>query len=479
MKFEHASFGTLSAPLLALTAALAGCGGTPETTANNRGPNNDDLETGNVREAVINGTPWGGWNDGRELKVIRSGTGLCTGTLLRPDIVLTAKHCLHPNGWVDQTSGFVPASQLTVASPVLGTTSNVTSYQVLNSPNLEVAVLKLTTALWISGFTQFTGFSGTQLQGQGLWCSGFGNSAATQAQCQNNFGGTGIGALRGHWNTPSSLPANRMTFTNNGSNQNRASGDSGSTCYHQTGAGDVWEATDVLGWYSSGATCVAYGTQWGPSGVDGVDPASSHTFVTGQISTLQPNTFDPFDGNTLAWYSVVDPVTPVNGPSSWTWQSAGHSVFQSSSMYQYLGADLDGTKLIFPWRAHATASVSALVVSNTNISGAGAGVVTRFHDQTHFYQFTVQADTQTGRFAKRKGSNGYTNVQSWPLPAHINWSSSVFIEVSQLGCNFSAYVNGLLVGSFVDTSCDYMDGFGGMITVDMPAVFDQFQVWQF
>jgi hypothetical protein len=51
-----------------------------------------------VQFPVINGTPFLGYLDGRVVKVtitdLTTYAHTCTGTLIRADIVLTAKHCL-------------------------------------------------------------------------------------------------------------------------------------------------------------------------------------------------------------------------------------------------------------------------------------------------------------------------------------------------------------------------------------------------
>lgn len=126
---------------------------------------------------IIGGTPApaGKWPDA----VAVLGDGACTGTLIAPDVVLTAGHCADPA----PTEVIANTTNYNAAGGVRATVKSVTAYPnwensydvaiiVLNTPMTGVTPRKLGTACTFEGFSatsrvQLVGFGLTDIQAEG------------------------------------------------------------------------------------------------------------------------------------------------------------------------------------------------------------------------------------------------------------------------------------------------------------------------
>lgn len=148
---------------------------------------------------------------------------------------------------------------------------------------------------------------------------------------------------------------------------------------------------------------------------------------------------------------------------------------QTSNIWESsLGADWDGTKLIFPWNAMADAFVQADIRSDDNDR---AGLITRYQDATHYYQLTLDEQNQKLRLSKRKGSS-YISLGVQSLSG-FDWSVGHQVELLNLVCSFYWNIDNTVYGSAYDIDCDYMDGYAGMISAGMGNTyvnFDNFKI---
>lgn len=219
-----------------LAALSAGCGGEPA---------GDGQAVGEVEQGIINGTPLS--PEGLYyVSVHHGGPGntstyypynICSGTLVRNDAVLTARHCVT----FDRSIGGAIDTNLGDFELIIG--SQRSGVREIVDLGDDVALVISERFFQMHGrnvgwFVPVYGAASETLIGHELFCFGYGvNSAAADPATAD--------ILRWAWIAPSSVSATRLHYNMNASGQLMYRGDSGGSCIYTGTLGTALEVTGV------------------------------------------------------------------------------------------------------------------------------------------------------------------------------------------------------------------------------------------
>lgn len=400
-------------------------------------------------EEIIGGVVWDSDRD----VMVAGPTDLCTGTLLRNDVVLTGKHCVSTDGTVD--GPWLDPSDMTVTQDgpgaSLGAQRSVT--EIVRNPGMDVAVMRLASPFSIDGSTlgestQILATPQSEVVGQVVLCQGFGRDTCD----------SGAGTLRAGLVELASSNAGLLTYHPwSGLDWIQWAGDSGGSCRY--GALSSASLQKVLGVASFGAC----GTQ-----AIEIGPDLYRDWAVGEMNAWAGLEFN--DGFWWPYFYEVDvPPGMISGPPAWI--RTGGVLTENTNAYTNTPFS-EGTRYI---NRREVASDSIVHVTVSSADNDAAGLVLRYRDSTHYYRLSFDEQRRTARIVRRSGSNWTVIAERTDFD--IDWSSSPRISFYASGAVLVGMVDGNLVLGGVDDIDGYTAGRAGMYTWGLTgATFDDFQI---
>ena len=402
-------------------------------------------------EGIVNG-----WTYDSDRDVMVTGpAGLCSGTLLRNDTVLTAKHCVSTDG--TPNGPWAAANTITVTQDGRGATtgaiSGVTTIARLWTE--DVAMLQLNLPMTMEGratgaFTQIWGEAQSNIEGQATLCQGWGMNTCT----------TGQGTLRAGLMTADTVGNQFISYDTLGNfNQLQWRGDSGSSC--RLPVFEEPHLRKVLGVQTTGI-CGTIANETAPD--------RYRDWAHATMSGWEGDFLDTFSSG-LA-YEVEEPANMLQGPTNWfLW---GNALVENSNAHT-AGSAYEGSRYISSTEVVTDALVSVKVSSPDNDS---AGLLFRYVDDEHYYRVSFDEQRNFARIVRRSGNSWVTIAEDTNFS--IDWSTTPKITVGAADNFIAAYVDDEMVLWGFDDDFKYTAGRVGIYKWALTnAVFDDFEIFRF
>lgn len=389
----------------------------------------------------------------RDVRIRYGLLRICTGTLLRNDVVLTARHCLTQDTSIEGT--LVPPHTLTVTQDGPGATlgESRTVAEII-AMDIDVAMLRLSAPLTIDGrtygqSTQLLMTDQSEVVGDVVLCQGYGNNTCS----------SGAGTLRAGL-----VEIVRESVTGKlvyepwlGFDWIQAQGDSGSSCRWGPVDGNLSKALGV----ATGGGC---------GSVTEVAPEQFRDWVVDRLNVWAGGTFfDPFS-SPWPWLADVDVPAVMYGGTP-QWQVSGGALREPSDAYT-LGPNFEGTRYV---NAHQVASDAIVSATITSTDDDGAGIIGRYRDSTHYYRFSLDEERHFARIVRRDGDDW--TVIAEDVDYDIDWSDAPRVGLMMIGPLIAGLVDGQIVTLGFDDIHGYTAGRSGLYDWRLAgATFDDFEI---
>lgn len=415
----------------------------------------------------------------RDVKVFHNGMEHCSGTLLRNDVVLTARHCVTDTGYVVGTvvaPGFMAVG---IDGPGDSFGDFLSVAQIADmGPDADVALMLLQDPATIEGrdageSTEIWSQPDALLLGKAALCQGYGSVACAYDEDGDHEGAAPApGYLRGglvvvsvinealDWINYKALPGYLPT-----GKWLPSGGDSGSSCRVP------WQGAPnrkrVVGVMTEGTACSPMVPQVDEWAAYEVQPSVFRAWAQSQMNQWAGDYFDSFLSPQP--YDVVEPAVMSGGPSDWF--AASGWLLQNSNAY-VAGPEYEGTKSMHAGEVMENGSVRVDVFSHDD---DGAGLVLRMRDDTHYYRLSFDEQRSFARIVRRDGSTWTTLAEDTNFS--IDWYGWRHLEFQASGNVLTGYVDGVQVLSAVDDDWTYTAGRTGVYSWGLyTAYFDNFEV---
>jgi len=415
-------------------------------------------------------------------------TEVCSGTLVRNDIVLTARHCVTTNQTLtgpladpDELIIFQdqPGDGLGIAALVdnvwganpFPIAQNIVPPFGLEDPiegqTPDVALLKLATPMEINGrlageSVEIMGGKDDDyaLVGDALICMGYG-----QPDCATGGGELTAGLTIVDGIDPDNGHVDLGPF-GAGVGWLPSPGDSGSSCRSVNEAGEM----RLVGVLSVGTVCddTVSQSNWQASAMR---PRYVRHWAESRIAQWEGEAFVDEFAATEQPHMQLEPELCCGTPPMWlTWKTGDDwFLWQFFSGYDQWDTTQEGTKYIYEDEAFADGTITVDVTSPA--SGA-VGIIARMRDDTHYYRFSVDDGNDVVKLVVRD-DDSFTELASANVPIDLDQWTELELELDN--DELRGFVNGTLVFDVTDPEATYLSGRVGLYSYDASGTkFDDF-----